>query len=70
MRVGTDVGIRPGSQSEFQFIPKVFIGVEVRSLCRSVKFFDTDLDKQFLYGPRFVYRRIVMQKQERAFSKL
>jgi hypothetical protein len=48
----------------------VFDGVEVRALCRSVKFFHTDLDKPFLYGPRFVQGGIVMLKQERAFPKL
>ena len=57
-------------QSAFQFIPKVFDGVEVRALCRPVKFFYTDLDKPFLYGPHFVHRSIVMLKQERAFPKL
>ena len=62
--------IRPGSQSAFQFIPKVFGGDEVSALCRPVKFFHTDLDKPFLYGPRFVDRGIVMLKQERAFPKL
>ena len=62
--------IRPGSQSAFQFIPKLFDGVEVRALCRLVKFFHTDLNKQFLYGPRFVHRGIVMLKQERAFPNL
>ena len=56
VRSGTDVGaIRPGSQSAFQFFPKVFDCVEVRALCRPVKFFHTDLDKPFLYGPRFVH---------------
>jgi hypothetical protein len=50
-------------------IPKVFNGVEVRALCRPVKLFHTDLDKQFLYGPRFVHGGIVMLKQERAFPK-
>ena len=45
--------IWPGSQSAFQFIPKVFDGVEVRALCRSVKLIHTDLDKPFLNGPRF-----------------
>ena len=35
----------------FQFILKVFSGVEVRALCRPVKFFHTDLNKPFLYGP-------------------
>ena len=29
--------IRPGSQSAFQFIPKVFDGVEARARCRPVK---------------------------------
>jgi hypothetical protein len=62
--------IRSGSQSEFKFIPKVFDGVEVRALCRPVKFFHTDLDKSFLYGPRFVHGGIVMLKQERPFLKL
>ena len=54
----------------FQFIPKVFDGVEVRALCRPVKFFHMDLDKPFLYEPCFVHGGIVMLKQERAFSKL
>ena len=36
------LGIRPGPQSLFQFIPKMFYGVEVRALCRPVKFFHTD----------------------------
>jgi hypothetical protein len=33
----------------------VFDWVEVRALYRSVKFFHTNLDKPFLYGPRFVH---------------
>ena len=37
--------------SAFQFIPKVFDGVEVRPLCRPVMFFYTDLDKAFLGPP-------------------
>ena len=41
--------------SAFKFIPKVFDWVEVRALCRPVKFFHTDLDKPFLYGLRFVH---------------
>jgi hypothetical protein len=49
--------IRPGSQSAFQFIPKVFDGVEIKALCRPVKFFHTDLNKLFLYGPRFAWER-------------
>ena len=52
--------IRPGSQSVFQFIPKVLDGVEVKALCRPDKFFHTGLDKPFLYGPRFVHGGIVM----------
>ena len=51
-------------------IPKVFDGVEVRALCRPVKFFHTNLNKPFLYGPHFVHRGIVMLKPERAFPKL
>ena len=61
---------RPGSQSAFQFIPKVFDGVEVRALCRPVKFFHTHLDKPLLCGPYFVHGGIVILKQERAFPKL
>ena len=49
----------------FQFIPKVFDGVKVRTLCRTVKFFHTDLNKPFMYGPGFVHGDIVMLKQER-----
>jgi hypothetical protein len=48
----------------------VFNGVEVRVLCRPVKFFHTDLDKPFLYKPRLVHGAIVMLKQERAFPIL
>ena len=51
-------------------VPLVFDGVEVRALCRPVKFLHTNLDKPFLYGPHFVHRCIVMLKQERAFPKL
>ena len=39
--------------------------VEVRALCKPVKFFHTDLDKPFLYGPQFVHGGIVMLKQEK-----
>uniref|UniRef100_UPI0035901350 leukocyte tyrosine kinase receptor n=1 Tax=Myxine glutinosa TaxID=7769 RepID=UPI0035901350 len=60
----------PGSQSAFQFIPKVFDGVEVRALCRLVKFFHTDLNKPFLHGPALCTWAFVMLKQERAFPKL
>ena len=67
MRSGTDVGrFRLGSQL-FQLIPEVFDGVEVRVLCRPVKFFHIDLDKPVLYGPRFVHRVL---KHKRALPKL
>ena len=62
--------MRSGSQSAFQFIPKVFDGVEVRALSRPVKFLHTDLDKLFLSRSYFVHRSIVLLKQERAFPKL
>ena len=45
----------------------MFDGLEVRVLCRPVKFFHTKLDKPFLYGPHFMHRGIVMLKQVRAF---
>ena len=64
------LGVRPGSQSAFQFLPKVFDGVEVRALCRPGKFFHTEFDKAFLYGTCFVRRDIVMLKQKRAFPNL
>ena len=60
--------IRPGSQSAFQFIPKVFDGVQVRALFRPVKLFHTDLHKPFLYESRFVHG--VMLKQKKTFPKL
>ena len=62
--------IRPGSQSEFQFISNMFNGVEFRALCRPVMFFHTDLEKPLLYGPHFVHGGIVLLKQEMAFPKL
>ena len=49
VRSVTDVGRLGLAQSAFQFIPKVFDGVEVRALCRPVKFFHTDLNKPVLY---------------------
>jgi len=55
--------------ADIPILPKVF-GVEVRALCRPVKFFHTDLDTPFLYGLRFVHGDMVMLKQERAFPKL
>ncbi|MCJ8749761.1 hypothetical protein PDJAM_G00180000 [Pangasius djambal] len=48
---------RSGVQSVFQFIPKVFSGVEVRALCRTLEFFHFNL------GARFVHRGIVMLEQ-------
>jgi hypothetical protein len=71
VRSGTDVGWLGLARSlEFQFIPKVFDGIEVRALCRTLNFSHTDLDKPFLYGPLFVHSVIVMLKQEMAFPKL
>jgi hypothetical protein len=54
----------------FQFIPKVFDGVEVRALYRPVKFFHTNLEKPFLYDLALCTGGIVMLKQEKAFPKL
>ena len=62
--------IRPGLQSAFQFIPKVFDGVGVRALCRPVKFFYTYLEKHFCMDFALCTWGIVMLKQERAFPKL
>jgi hypothetical protein len=69
VRSGTDVGLlglaryRPSISSQWYFD-----GVAVRPLRRPVKFFHTDLDKPFLYGPCLVRGGIVM-KQEKAFPK-
>lgn len=52
VRSHLDVG-QPGSA--FQFIPKVFCQVEVRTLCRSVKFFLTRLAHPCLSGSCFVH---------------
>jgi hypothetical protein len=49
------MAFKPNSQSALQFTPKVFDGVEVNALCRPVKFFHTNLDNPFQYGPRFVH---------------
>ena len=62
--------MKPVSPLAFQFIPKMFGGVEVKALCRPDKFFHTDLDKAFLYGPQFVQGGIAMLKLEMAFPKL
>ncbi|MCJ8739726.1 hypothetical protein PDJAM_G00050400 [Pangasius djambal] len=48
--------------SVFQFIPKVFSGVEVRALCRTLEFFHSNLHTPCLHGARFVHRGIVMLK--------
>lgn len=48
LRSDTNVG---HSQSLFQFIPTVSDGVEIRALCRSIKFFHTKLIQHFLFGP-------------------
>ncbi|MCI4389927.1 hypothetical protein PGIGA_G00116680 [Pangasianodon gigas] len=54
---------RSGVQSVFQFIPKVFSGVEVRALCRTLEFFHSNLHTPCLHGARFVHRGIVMLEQ-------
>ncbi|MCI4391931.1 hypothetical protein PGIGA_G00140000 [Pangasianodon gigas] len=54
---------RPDAKLVFQFIPKVFSGVEVRALCRPLKFFHNNLGEPCLHGPRFVHRGIVMLEQ-------
>ncbi|MCJ8737978.1 hypothetical protein PDJAM_G00030230 [Pangasius djambal] len=54
---------RSGVQSVFQFIPKVFSGVEVRALCRTLEFFHSNLHTPRLHGARFVHRGIVMLEQ-------
>ncbi|MCI4377832.1 hypothetical protein PGIGA_G00208400 [Pangasianodon gigas] len=65
VRSGADVGMsrRSGVQSVFQFIPKVFSGVEVRALCRTLEFFHSNLNTPCLHGARFVHRGIVMLEQ-------
>ncbi|MCI4392257.1 hypothetical protein PGIGA_G00144020, partial [Pangasianodon gigas] len=54
---------RSGVQSVFQFIPKVFSGVEVRALYRTLEFFHSNLHTPCLHGARFVHRGIVMLEQ-------
>ncbi|MCJ8734611.1 hypothetical protein PDJAM_G00237230 [Pangasius djambal] len=46
-----------------EFIPKVFSGVEVRALCRTLEFFHSNLHTPCLHGARFVHRGIVMLEQ-------
>jgi hypothetical protein len=53
------LGSKPGSQSAFQFSPKVFGVVELDPIY---------LDKPFLYGPRFLHWGFVIQQW--AFPKL
>lgn len=55
---------------DFQFIPKVFSGVEVNTRCRLLGFLHTKFIKPCVYGPHFVHRGTVMMGQERTFSKL
>ncbi|MCJ8742121.1 hypothetical protein PDJAM_G00078520 [Pangasius djambal] len=65
VRSGADAGMsrRSGVQSVLQFIPKVFSGVEVRALCRTLEFFHSNLHTPCLHGARFVHRGIVMLEQ-------
>jgi hypothetical protein len=60
VRLGTDVGRLGLARSWRSNSSQMFDGVEVRALCRPVKFFHSNL-MPFLYAPRFVL------KQERAF---
>lgn len=43
--------------------------IQIRALCRPVKFFHTHVLKLCLYRPRLVDRSIVMLIQERAFNE-
>lgn len=49
------------------FILNVLVGVEVRALCRPMKFFHSTPGKLFLYRPCFVHGGFDILKQERAF---
>lgn len=49
-------------QSVFEFISKVFNGVEVKAPCRTVKFLHFSLGKPCLHGTLFLYGNIVMPK--------
>lgn len=51
---------RPGMQLMLQFIPKVFSGVEVTVLCRTIKFFHINHGKPCIHAPCFVHQGIVM----------
>ena len=62
--------IRPGSQSAFQFIVKVFDVVEVRALCRPVKFFHMISTNHFCMDLTLCTGGIAMLNQEMAFLKL
>ena len=67
MSLGTDVG-RLGLAHSRRSNSSQLCLMGLRSgLCRPVKFLHTDLDKPFMYGPRFVQRGVVMLEEERAF---
>lgn len=53
-----------GVQSVLQFIPKMVSGVEVRVLCRILKFFHTNLGKPRLHRVCFVHRCIVSMLEQ------
>lgn len=61
-------GIRSGSESAFQFILKVFDGVEVSALCRAVNFSTLNWEKHLFMG--YVHGGVVWFKQEKVFHKL
>uniref|UniRef100_A0A0E9WTX1 Uncharacterized protein n=1 Tax=Anguilla anguilla TaxID=7936 RepID=A0A0E9WTX1_ANGAN len=68
VRSGTDWAISPDLHLAFQLIPKVLDGVEVRTLCRPVKFIRTDLYKTISIWTLFCARGYC--HAERAFPKL
>lgn len=47
----------------FQFIPKVFSGIEVRALYRPHEFFNSRLTETYLYGAHIVHRGTVPVKE-------
>lgn len=67
VRSNTDVGRQSSLVS--QFIPKDLDGVEIRTLCRSVMSYHTKL-KTITYWAGFVYKVIVMLRQERDQHKM
>lgn len=63
-KIASEANNDVGTQPESQLIPKMLNGVEVKALCRPVKFFHSNWE--FLYGAGFVHVVILTLKQERA----